>query len=282
MVPHPVGISAHHPSSRPRRLRTRGARPMAAAGVATLAALTFGTSSALAVGGYHTSGAGVRVRATASSQATQVSAIATTGTAIDISCQLKAETVTATGFGTSAVWDKLNGYGNGYISDLFVRETPYGQLDSRLPVCPPSGGTSAPPSSASTAQMRAAAAWAIAEKNSPNPAWSDHFGHYWSGWCEQFAEQAEGFTFRFASATLDYQWQAARHRIHTDTNPPVGALVYYAGGNGAGHVAVSIGNGQAVGTYGYSQPQQRLPVRQYPVVGFLSNPYLGWANPIGS
>ena len=33
-------------------------------------------------------------------------------------------------------------------------------------------------------------------------------------------------------------------------------------------------------TYGYVG--QRLPVQQYPVIGFLTNPYLGWANPIGS
>ena len=60
----------------------------------------------------------------------------------------------------------------------------------------------------------------------------------------------------------------------------MGALVYYGAGGGFGHVAVSIGGGQEIGTYGFvSKP---LAVRQYPVVGFLSNPYLGWANPIGS
>ena len=36
-----------------------------------------------------------------------------------------------------------------------------------------------------TPQMQNAANWAISEKNSPNPAWSDHFGHRRSGRCEQ-------------------------------------------------------------------------------------------------
>jgi len=128
-----------------------------------------------------------------------------------------------------------------------------------------------------TSQMQAAASWAAAQVGS---TYSSHYGHYWSGWCEQFAEQAEGFQFRFGSAILDYQAEANAGRIHTDTNPPAGALVFYGGGNGYGHVAVSIGNGQEVGTYGYVG--QTYPIRQYPVTGFLSNPYLGWAEPLGS
>ena len=132
-----------------------------------------------------------------------------------------------------------------------------------------------------TAQMQAAATWAMSEKNSPNPAWSDHYGHYWSGYCEQFAEQAEGFQFRYASAMADYQAQANAGRIHTDTSPPVGALVFYGGAGGAGHVAVSLGNGQEIGTLGFVG--DRIPVSQYAVIGFLSsNPYLGWAEPFGS
>lgn len=58
-------------------------------------------------------------------------------------------------------------------------------------------------------------------------------------------------------------------RIHTDANPPVGALVFYGGGNGYSHVAVSIGGGQAIGTLG--DIGAHLPVSQYPVVGYLHN-----------
>ena len=134
-----------------------------------------------------------------------------------------------------------------------------------------------------TPQMQNAANWAISEKNSPNPAWSDHFGHYWSGWCEQFAEQAEGFQFSYGSALADYQAELNAGRIHTDTSPPVGALVFYGGGKGAGHVAVSIGNGQEIGTLGYVG--DHYPVSQYAVAGtpqLSGNPYLGWALPFGS
>lgn len=88
-----------------------------------------------------------------------------------------------------------------------------------------------------------------------------------------------GFTFGFDTALADYRWQWSHGRIHDDANPPAGALVYYASG-AFGHVAVSIGNGQAVGTLGVAG--QSLAVQQHPVLGFLSSPHLGWANPIGS
>jgi hypothetical protein len=130
-----------------------------------------------------------------------------------------------------------------------------------------------------TAQMRAAAAWAIAERNSPLPAWSDHFHAYWSGFCERFVEQAEAFRFNFPSAIAAYNWQNAHGRIHHNARPPRGAIVYWSGGR-YGHTAVSLGWGQAIGTYGYVG--QRYPVRQYPVVGYLSNTLLGWAYPTGS
>jgi hypothetical protein len=130
-----------------------------------------------------------------------------------------------------------------------------------------------------TANMRAAATWAIAEKNSPDPTWSDHYGHPWSGWCEQFVEQANGFRFRFPSAIAHYTSQRDQHRIHTDTNPPVGAVVFYGGGGGYGHVGVSIGAGQVISTQGYLG--QRLPVWQHGVTA-LSNPYYGWAYPYGA
>ena len=128
-----------------------------------------------------------------------------------------------------------------------------------------------------TAQMQAAASWAKSQLGS---TYSSHYHHNWSGYCEQFAEQAEGFQFTFSSALADYQNEANAGRIHTDANPPVGALVFYSGGGGNGHVAVSIGNGQEIGTYG--NLGDAYPIMQYPVTGYLSNPYLGWAIPFGS
>jgi hypothetical protein len=127
-----------------------------------------------------------------------------------------------------------------------------------------------------TARMQAAANWAYAELHSPDPTWSDYLRRPWSGWCEVFVEQANGFRFRFGSAIEHYNRQNAESRIHRDTNPPVGAVVFYGGGNGYGHVGVSIGSGQVISTQGYLG--QRLAVRQHGVTA-LSNPYYGWAYP---
>lgn len=127
-----------------------------------------------------------------------------------------------------------------------------------------------------TPQMRNAAVWAESQLGS---RWSSHYGHAWTGWCEEFAEQAEGFQFWKVNATADYQAEEAAARINTSSSPPAGALVFYGPTSGAGHVAVSIGNGQEIGAYGETGT---YPVMQYPITGFLSNNYLGWALPFGS
>ena len=130
-----------------------------------------------------------------------------------------------------------------------------------------------PPPVVATREQRAVN-WAMAEKNSPNPAWSDEFGRYWSGYCEGFVEIAFGVRGQFASATAHYQWQLSQGRIRTDTNPPAGAIVFYGGASGYGHVGISIGGGQVISTQGFNG--QRLPVWQHSVRG-ISNPYLGWS-----
>jgi len=128
-----------------------------------------------------------------------------------------------------------------------------------------------------TPQMQAAVSWAtsqLGQKKMSN-------GNYWSGNCEVFAEQAEGSQFRYGSAYLDYLAENNARRVHTDTNPPPGALVFYGpGADGNGHVAVSIGNGQEIGTYGYLG--QTYPIEQYAVTAITNPPYLGWAFPFGS
>ena len=103
--------------------------------VVGVAAVILPSGAAQALGGFHTSGNSVRVRADASTQASQVSFIPAAGTAIDIACQTAGQTVSLPGWGTSPIWDKLNGYGGGYISDLFVRETAYARFDPRLSQC---------------------------------------------------------------------------------------------------------------------------------------------------
>lgn len=116
--------------------------------------------------------------------------------------------------------------------------------------------------------------YVTAEKSSTTPDWSEEFGRYWSGYCEGFVEIAFGTRAQFSSAIAHYNWQLSQGRIRTDTNPPAGAVVFYGGGGGWGHVGISIGSGQVISTQGYSG--QTLPVWQHGVTG-LSNPYLGWA-----
>lgn len=241
--------------------------------LAAVTALCAGAAApALAAGTYSVTGASLTVR---TGPGTGYQAIATVhrGDAFTLQCQYQG----GTNVGGNATWDRVafaSGL-TGVIADYWTTTPSFNNY------APGTGDCNAPPPGPSvTAQMRQAANWAISEKNSPDPTWSDHFRHAWSGWCEQFAEQAEGFTFTFGSAAAHYNWQSAHGRIHTDANPPVGAVVFYGGGGGYGHVAISIGGGQEIGTYGFVG--QRLAVRQYPVVGFLGNPYLGWAYPIGS
>jgi len=134
------------------------------------------------------------------------------------------------------------------------------------------GSVTLPPPSTTAAREQRAADWAVREKNSPNPRWSDEFGRAWSGYCEGFVEVAFGTRGSFTSAFAHYEWHRSRGRIRTDANPPVGAVVFYGGGV-HGHVGVSIGNGQVISTQGFDG--QYLPVWQHSVRGL--NNYLGWA-----
>jgi hypothetical protein len=120
-----------------------------------------------------------------------------------------------------------------------------------------------------------AEAWALAELLSPDPSWSDEIGAPWSGYCEAFVEIAYGTRYQFGSARLDYFQQQSAGRIHTDEKPPAGALVYYGGG-ADGHVALSVGNGQIITTWGFVG--QRFAIRETGLRAF-SNPYYGWALP---
>ena len=131
-----------------------------------------------------------------------------------------------------------------------------------------------------TPQMQAAVNWATAHLGQLTMS----NGTYWSGYCEVFAEQAEAYSQHFGSAYLDYQAEDRAGLVHlNDANPPTGALAFWgpsADNNGDGHVAVSIGSGQVIGTYGTARSV--APVQQYPISRITDAPYLGWAFPLGS
>lgn len=59
--------------------------------------------------------------------------------------------------------------------------------------------------------------------------------------------------------------------------PPRGAIVFWGGGAGFGHTAISVGGGQVVSTLGYSY--NRYPITRTSYTYFPY--YLGWALPYG-
>ena len=97
---------------------------------------------------------------------------------------------------------------------------------------------------------------------------------YWSGYCEGFAQFIYGEAFQAPSAIAEYHVMQAGGYVHPGIPLP-GALVFYGGGEGYGHVAISIGDGQVISTLGYSG--DKLPIAQNPYKYFPA--YLGWAMP---
>jgi uncharacterized protein YraI len=158
---------------------------VSAVGVATL---VVGAESATAAGTFKTTGS-VNVR---SGPGTNYGVVAgePSGAGFSLICQWQ----NGTNVNGNATWDRVQ-FGNGVtgaISDYWTTTPSWNSYAPGTPDCtqtPP-----APTGPTVTPQMQAAANWAVAEMRSPNPTWSDHFGHPWSGYCEQFAEQAEGFT----------------------------------------------------------------------------------------
>jgi hypothetical protein len=117
--------------------------------------------------------------------------------------------------------------------------------------------------------------WAEQELRSADPSWSDEIQAPWSGYCEAFVEIAYGTRYHYASALTDYRAQKAAGRIHIDDTAPAGALVFYGGGPD-GHVALSVGGGKVISTWGFAG--QRLDIRKLNLHGF-DNSYYGWSWP---
>jgi hypothetical protein len=95
----------------------------------------------------------------------------------------------------------------------------------------------------------------------------------WSGDCPKFTFLAWGKqTLRGNAIDLFRQYRSLG-RVHPG-RPPRGALVFWNRTN-LGHVAISIGNWQAIGTQGVDN--QRLPIARY---GVNTPDYLGWTMPV--
>jgi surface antigen len=208
----------------------------------------------------NTRGYGVSARSAPSTSAKRIR-ILREGTPLRVVCQLRGSNVRG-----STMWNFVDSPVRGYVSDFFTSTPSFNRPSAGLPAC--NSGT-AP---ASGREGRAVQ-YAVAEKNSPDPTWSDVDRRPWSGMCQLFVERAFGTSGRFGSAMNHYWAHRNADRIHTDANPPAGALVFWSSDSSYGHVAISVGGGQVIGTVGYNG--QRLPVSQYPI-GHIRG-YLGWA-----
>lgn len=250
------------------------------ASIGAILAPVGGTPAEAAVTGYQATttyiggGATVNVRV-ATSLTSRIAYTLSSGSSLSIDCQVVGGRLGFSQYADNRTWDRLSS-GN-YVHDV-VTTTPggprmtlpdggYVAYSSNIPKC--GAPVSAPPATRETRAVDFARSQLGVSNTNLTP------DGMWSGWCELLAEQAYGTRSRYGSALADYNAQRAAGRIHTDTNPPAGALVFYQWGT-YGHVGISLGGGQVISTKGFSTPE---PVRQHAVVGIGSTglPYLGWS-----
>lgn len=103
---------------------------------------------------------------------------------------------------------------------------------------------------------------------------------YAVGRCDEFVAKMYGFgSSGYATAVKNWEATPSGLKHPGDYNAPVGALMYWSGGRtGAGHVAISLGNGSIISTDAtgpgvVGQISARVPTDQW------GHPYLGWAFP---
>lgn len=165
-------------------------------------------------------------------------------------------------------WDNLwykTSDGN-FVADVDI-ET--GTLNVVAPDC----GSNSPPPAPATApttqdgdRVAKALGWARGQMTSnPNSAIQ----------CFEFVEAAYGTKWPGGTALDFYNTLKGQGKIHNDTNPPAGALVFSSDprfDGGAGHVMLSEGNGKFITANYYKAPKVREVALTYP-----GNTYLGWA-----
>lgn len=252
----------------------RAAAALAAAACISIGALVAAPTASAAVGATATTawiggGTTINIRTAASTTSTVAYTVAN-NTPITIDCQLVGGQLGFSQYAGNRTWNKLT---NGrYIHDavtntpadqarVYLSDGGYVRYSSTIPRC----GAPAPVTRESRAVDWARSQLGVIKTGETSDG-------MWSGWCELFVERAYGTRGQYARAIYDYNAQRAAGRIHTDTNPPAGALVFYTW-DSYGHVGISIGGGQVISTQGLNTP---LPVRQHSVTG-VGLPYLGWS-----
>jgi hypothetical protein len=132
----------------------------------------------------------------------------------------------------------------------------------------------------STINWILSADWAIGhigQRNAKTPT------GYWSGYCATFTNDAwNGQDYQpgpDGTAAQIYQYYKGIGAVHNyPSRPPRGAFVFFPTLSSQGHIALSLGNWQAVGTQGLEG--QSLPVIEFQVLsGSYGSTYAGWAMP---
>lgn len=103
---------------------------------------------------------------------------------------------------------------------------------------------------------------------------------YAVGMCDRFVAQMYGYSSSgYSTAVANWKATPASLKHSGDWNAPAGSLMYWGGGStGAGHVAISLGNGSIISTDAtgpgvVGQVSARTPTDKW------GHPYLGWAFP---
>lgn len=97
----------------------------------------------------------------------------------------------------------------------------------------------------------------------------------WQGDCIKFAYLAWGKQTLIGNAIAVYRSYRDRGMVHPG-RPPRGAMVFWNRTN-LGHVAISIGNWQAVGTQGLDN---QVPIKAIDRYAVNTSDYLGWVMPV--
>jgi cell wall-associated NlpC family hydrolase len=100
------------------------------------------------------------------------------------------------------------------------------------------------------------------------------------GMCDNFVAQMYGFgSSGYATAVKNWQATPAKLKHGGDWNAPAGALMYWSGGStGAGHVAISLGNGNIISTDATGPGKVGTIPARTPTDKW-GHPYLGWTYP---
>jgi hypothetical protein len=100
------------------------------------------------------------------------------------------------------------------------------------------------------------------------------------GRCDEFVARMYGFgSSGYATAVANWQQTPGSLKHAGDWNAPAGSLMYWSGGStGAGHVALSLGNGNIISTDAHALGSVGTIPARTPTDKW-GHPYLGWTYP---